>query len=334
MTTSLRWALVGASDIAATRVLPALRARGDDAVGVVSGSAQRARDFAQTHGLSSGGTDLAAALTGVDAVYISSINSQHAEQAMAAIEAGVHVLCEKPLALSAAEADSLVSAADRAGVVLATNHHLTGSPLHVAVREAVAAGRIGELLAARIAHAVLLPQRLQGWRLADPASGGVILDITCHDASVLLPLFGSLPTAVSAHAAHQGQWPSAAPDAVMATMTFSGDRLAQTHDSFTNPHTATTLEVLGSQGSITVTDAMNQDTPGTVELCTDSGREQLQVDTSADLYVIVLDAFTAAVAGTGEPTASGQAGADALRVALAAAESVRTGTAIDPRSVN
>lgn len=334
MTSPIRWTLVGASDIAASRVLPALRARGDEVVAVVSGSAQRAQEFAATHGLQRGETDLQAGFNGVDAVYVSSANDRHYAQALAAINAGLHVLCEKPLALTVTDADNLVSAANAAGVVLATNHHLPGSPLHVAVRNAVADGLIGDLLAARVAHAVMLPPHLQGWRLADPTSGGAILDITCHDASVLLPLFGSLPESVSAHAVHQGQWPTAAPDAVMTVMTFPGGKLAQTHDSFTNPHTNTWLQVLGSDGAITVHEAMTQDTAGTVEISTNAGTEQIDVDTSADLYSIVLDGFAAAIAGTGVPTATGQAGADAVRVALAAVESARAGTAIDPRTLS
>ncbi|MFV0426627.1 MAG: Gfo/Idh/MocA family protein [Beutenbergiaceae bacterium] len=330
---TLRWGLIGASDIAATRVIPALRARGDEVVSIVSGSADRAQEFKRQHHLAQATTELQVGIADVEAVYISSANHLHADQALAAISAGKHVLCEKPLALTVGQAQELVTAADRVGVQLATNHHLPGSPLHVAVREAVDAGRIGTLLAARVAHAVMLPQRLQGWRLSDSTAGGAILDITCHDASVLLPLFGSLPMAVSAHAAHQGRWPAAAPDAVMTTMSFEGGGLAQTHDSFTNPHTATSLHVLGSEGSIVVTDAMTQDTHGTVEIWTDAGRNLVALDTSTDLYRIVADAFAASIAGTASPTATGQAGADAVRVALAALESARTGTAVDPRAL-
>ena len=326
--TALTWSLFGASDIAATRMIPALRARGDAVHAVVSGSADWAAEYAGTHEIPVATTDLAEALgPEVDAVYISSTNDKHLEHALAAIEAGKHVLCEKPLALTVADGEAIVAAAEAAGVVLAVNHHLPGSPLHATVRELVGNGRIGELVSARVMHAVELPERLRGWRLSVPAAegGGVVMDITCHDASVLVPLFGTPPLRVSAIATSQGGWAgTAAPDAVMTVMEFPapdggrGTRLAQTHDAFTVPHDVTRLEVHGTRGSVVVRDAMTQDTPGTVHLTTAAGTEEIEVDCSTDLYTIVLDHFAAALRGEGAPTADGRAGLEAVRLALAA----------------
>src|SRR5205807_621519 len=118
--------------------------------------------------------------------YISTTNELHGEQAIAAATAGRHVLCEKPLALSLVDAWSMVAACERAGVVLATNHHLPAAGTHRAIQRIVADGTIGEPLAVRVFHAVSLPDRLRGWRLTAPERGaGVILDITCHDAAAV-----------------------------------------------------------------------------------------------------------------------------------------------------
>ena len=100
----------------------------------------------------------------VDAVYISTTNELHREQTLAAAAAGKHVLCEKPLALTLADAREMVAACREAGVVMGTNHHLRNAATHRAMREAIAAGRIGQPLAARVFHAVFLPPHLQGWR--------------------------------------------------------------------------------------------------------------------------------------------------------------------------
>ena len=70
----------------------------------------------------------------IDAVYISSRNDQHVGQAVAAAEAGKHILVEKPMALGIADAETMINAARRNGVVLAVNHHLAGSPLHATAR--------------------------------------------------------------------------------------------------------------------------------------------------------------------------------------------------------
>ncbi|MET1086269.1 MAG: Gfo/Idh/MocA family oxidoreductase, partial [Arthrobacter sp.] len=169
---ALKWGLIGASDIAATRVIAAIRASGGDIAGVVSGSAERASGFAASHGLARNTADLDELLGwDIDAVYISSTNALHYDQATRALRAGKHVLCEKPLALEAGQAETMVKLAEETGLVLAANHHLPGSPLHAKARELVAAGTIGTVLSAKVAHAVLLPERLRGWRLGQETPG-------------------------------------------------------------------------------------------------------------------------------------------------------------------
>ena len=130
----------------------------------------------------------------VDAVYISTTNELHRDQVLAAAAAGKHVLCEKPLALSVADARAMVAACTHAGVVMATNHHLRNAATHRKIRELVQAGAIGRPLFARVFHAVYLPPHLQGWRLTSrSAGGGVILDITVHDADTLRFILGAEP---------------------------------------------------------------------------------------------------------------------------------------------
>ncbi len=329
----LRWGLIGASDIARSRVIPAIRACGGTVDAVLSSSPSRAVEYAADNGIPLGTTSLDELLgSDLDAVYISTVNELHHSQAIAALEAGKHVLCEKPLALRVDHAQEMVVLAESRGLVLATNHHLPGSPLHVAVRDLVRAGRIGTVLSARIVHAVMLPEHLRGWRVgAGAPGGGVTMDITCHDASVLNPLLGT-PVRVTAIDVSQGEWDGGAQDAVMTVIEYEGPGghpvLAQTHDAFTVSFGRTSLSVQGTAGSIEVLDAMTQDTAGTVILTTDDGAEQVPVDTSGDLYEIVLRAFAAAVDGTGVPTTTGTAGLTAVQVALAAQEAAHTGRTI------
>jgi 1,5-anhydro-D-fructose reductase (1,5-anhydro-D-mannitol-forming) len=331
MKKKLRWGLIGASDIAASRVLPAMRAIGDDVVGVVSGNDAHAQRYAAEHGLGFATTELDALLgrPDVDAVYISSTNDKHHTQAMAAFAAGKHVLCEKPLALTIADAAEMIDAAERAGLVLAVNHHLTGAGTHRTVQRLVRDGAIGTPLAVRVAHAVLLPERLRGWRLADSPGGGVILDITCHDASVVNPVVGSPPVAVTAMGLTQGPWGSTSYDAAMTVIRYENGVLAQTHDAFTVGFAQTALEVHGTEGSITATGVMTQDPVGNIRLVDASGAREVPVDDRRDLYQIILDAFAAAVAGDGRPTVSGAEATRALAVALAAQESAESGRTVE-----
>lgn len=203
----MRWILVGASTIAAQHMIAAFRGNGDTVARVVSTTPARAADYAAEHGIPLHGADLAAALADpeTDAVYISSTNEKHHAQALAAIAAGKHVLCEKPLSMTVEEAADMVRAADAAGVTFATNHHLRCSGSHQAVRRLIADGRIGRVLSLRIFHAVHLPPNLQGWRIADPAAGGgVIPDITVHNADVARFLLAEDPAAVVAQMAASG----------------------------------------------------------------------------------------------------------------------------------
>lgn len=123
----MNWALFGASTIASQYMIAAIRSQQAGAVGwVVSGNADRAATYAQTHDIAQWSTSVDQALAddSVQAVYISSTNQNHHAQAIVAIAAGKHVLCEKPLAMDAAQARAMVAAAKTAGITLSINHHL------------------------------------------------------------------------------------------------------------------------------------------------------------------------------------------------------------------
>jgi 1,5-anhydro-D-fructose reductase (1,5-anhydro-D-mannitol-forming) len=274
----------------------------------------------------SGSVDDVIARDDIDAVYISTINELHRTHTEAAAAAGKHVLCEKPLALTVEDGRAMLEACERAGVTLATNHHLPGSGIHRTIRRLVADGAVGRVLAVRVFHAVMLPAHLQGgWRLESRTGGGVAMDITCHDASVLNPLLGALPTDVVALAAKQGPWGAAAEDALMSTMRYADGALVQTHDAFTIAYAPTGLHVLGSDGSIEAAEAMVQDPVGTILLRDPRGEREVEPDDRRDLYEINVAAFVAALRGEGAPTATGVDGLRAVQVALAVREAAGSG---------
>jgi 1,5-anhydro-D-fructose reductase (1,5-anhydro-D-mannitol-forming) len=237
----LTFGLIGASYVAVSRMVPAFQANGIRTRALFDTEERRFQYWRNTN-LDLLTSDLAEFLdSDINAVYISSRNDQHAAHAIAAAEARKHVLLEKPMALTVADARAIVASADKAGVQLAVNHHLPGSPLHVTARQLVFDGRIGTLYSARVNHAVLLPEHLRGWRLADVPGGGVVFDITVHDASVLNPLFGGAPKRVTALGVSQAPWNRAGTqDSVMTTIEYPAGAsgvpgLAQTHDAFTVP---------------------------------------------------------------------------------------------------
>ena len=326
--------LMGASNMAMTWMLPALQATGVAVRGLYDDQPHRFRYWADS-GVDGQTTNLDQLLSSdIDAVYISSRNDQHVAQTVAATEAGKHVLVEKPMALDLTEAQTMIEVARRQGVVLAVNHHLVASPLHAAARRLVRQGRIGNLVAARVNHAGLLPADLRGWRMTRAPGAGVIMDLTVHDASVLNPLFGCSPVEVATLGAAQVTWnETGATDSAMTLLRYPSpaagpDRLASTHDSFTVAGSKTSMEMLGDDGAIVIGDAMTQITEGSVSLHASGRVESVEVDTSRSLYVTLLEAFVAAIRGDGRPTVSGEEGRAALEVAIAADRAAATGRTV------
>ncbi|MDO5606489.1 MAG: Gfo/Idh/MocA family oxidoreductase [Paracoccus sp. (in: a-proteobacteria)] len=321
----MKWALIGASNIARAHMIGALRGQGGDIVSVVSGSAAHGRAFADEAGIAHATTSLDEVLgEGTDAVYISSTNEKHLPQALAAISAGKHVLCEKPLAMSVAEAAQMVRAADQAGVVLATNHHLRCAASHIAIRRIIRAGRIGKVLSAQVSHAVALPAHLQGWRINDAAAGGgVIADITVHDADTIRFHLDEDPAEVVAIASG-GVMGRGVEDSVMSVWSMPSGVMVQAHESFTHRFAGTGIAIHGTEGSVIARGVMTQRPVGEVVLRSEAGDEAIGWD-AHDLYAYGVARFMDAVAGRGAPAADGRDGLKSLAVAQAVAGAAATG---------
>ena len=332
---TVKWGLIGASTIARQFLINAIRAQPNSEIAaVMSSSPERAAAYAKENGIALAVSTLDALFgSDIDAVYISTTNELHLEQALAAITAGKHVLCEKPLALTSADARKMVAAGKAAGIVLGTNHHLRNAGSHRAMREAIAAGRIGKPIAARVFHSVYLPENLQGWRITRPeAGGGVVLDITVHDADTLRFVLGDDPLEVSAFTQAAGMATGGLEDGAMCIWRFTSGVIAQSHEGFTTKFAGTGFEVHGSEGSLIAKDVMTQKPIGSVLLRTAKGEEELSFDRE-DLYVRSLRQFHAAIGGEGQPSATGEDGVWSLTSAEAALQSARSGksVAIDPK---
>jgi 1,5-anhydro-D-fructose reductase (1,5-anhydro-D-mannitol-forming) len=330
MNAGLRWGIVGATTIAKEWVINAIRTAGGNVAAVLSSDSARGEAYARDNGIATSVTALEDLLASdIDAVYIATTNELHKPQTLAAASAGKHVLCEKPLALTLADAREMVAACRAAGVVMATNHHLRSAGTHRAMRQAIKDGRIGRPLFVRVFHAVYLPPHLQGWRLNNSrAGGGVVLDITVHDADTLRFVLDDEPVSVSAMVQASGMAAPGLADGIMGVVRFGGGALATFHDAFTTRYATTGFEVHGSEGSLIGTDCMTQAPKGEVLLRTASGEASLPID-HTNLYLRNIRAFHTAVRGEGQPAATGEDGVHSLALALAALQS-----AAERREVN
>lgn len=325
------WGLIGASNIAAQHMVAAIRAQaGHEVVAVASSSKQRAGDFSAANDIAGAYDSVAALLADprVQVVYISTTNELHHDQVLAAAAAGKHVLCEKPLALTVSDALAMVGACRKAGVVMATNHHLRNAATHRRIRELVHSGAIGKPLFARLFHAVYLPPHLQGWRLDKPqAGGGVILDIAVHDVDTLRFILDAEPTEAVGMTQTASMAREGLEDGVMAVLRFDNGVLAQLHDAFTVKHAGTGIEIHGEQGSIIGRDVMTQRPAGDVVLRTAAGEQVVPVEHES-LYQRGVAAFCAAVRGAGSPAATAEDGVRSLAAALAIADACRSHAAV------
>jgi 1,5-anhydro-D-fructose reductase (1,5-anhydro-D-mannitol-forming) len=326
----MQWGLIGASTIAAEHVIRAIRAQPGHAIKtVLSSDRRRGAEYAAQHDIPASTTDLDALLAepDVDAVYISTTNEKHFPQTMAAIAAGKHVLCEKPLAMTVADAVEMVRAAEAKELVFATNHHLRNAGSHLAIRDLIASGRVGTVLSVRVFHAVHLPAHLQGWRINDAAAGGgVIPDIVVHDADTVRFYLDEDPLEVVAKAGASGMG-QGVEDSVMSVWSMPSGAMVQTHESFTHPFAGNGIEVHGTDGSIVARGVMTQRPVGEVALIDGEGRHDVPF-ADHDLYTRALSLFAETVAGKGRPSADGVDGVKSLAVALAVWEAATGGRAV------
>lgn len=325
------WGLIGASDIAAKWVLPAINAQPDcEVLGVFSSDPQRGREYAAANGLAESYDSLDSLLADdrINAVYISTTNELHKEQTLKAAAAAKHILCEKPLSLRVSDAVEMVAACAKAGVVMATNHHLRNSAAHLKIKELLQNDECGEILSARLFHAVYLPEHLQGWRLdAATTGGGVILDITVHDADTIRFHLEQDPYEVMAMEQHGGMGKNQVEDGVMTLMRFSSGIIAMTHESFTHRYAGSGIELHGVKGSIKATNIMTQQPTGEILLTNAQGSKKIDFQPH-NLYERAISLFVKAVQGKGKPAADGIDGIRSLAIALAVKESALSGKAV------
>ncbi len=198
----LRFGLLGAARIAPLALVrPARAVEGIVLEAVAARDGARARKFAAKHGFARVLDSYAALIAdpAIDAIYNPLPNSLHAEWTIRALEAGKHVLCEKPLASNAAESERMAEAAKRSGRVLMEAFHYRFHPLMARVLGILASGEIGQVR--RIETAMCIPLPLPNdirYRLE--LSGGATMDVGCYAIHMLRTVAGEEPEVVSARA--------------------------------------------------------------------------------------------------------------------------------------
>jgi predicted dehydrogenase len=319
---STNWGVISTANI--NRLVLAGAAKSDrvDVVAVASRDQARAEAYAREHGIerAHGSYEALLADPDVDAVYISLPNSLHVEWSVRALEAGKHVLCEKPLDRRPEEVERAFDAANRAGRLLSEAFMYRHNPQTAKIRELVAGGAIGALRLVRAAFSFGLDEP-ENVRLAADLDGGALMDVGCYCVSGSRLLAGEPETAYG----RQVTGPSGVDVLFAATMSFPGDVVAQFDCGFVLPD-RDELEVIGDEGSLFLDDPWHARKP-LIELRRDDGVEELALE-PVDSYRLELENLSDAIEGSAEPLlgradAVGQARAiEALYASAASGEPV------------
>jgi predicted dehydrogenase len=290
-----------------------------DLVGVASRAEERADAYAQEWGIprAYGSYDALLADPEIEAVYISLPNTLHCEWSIRAVEAGKHVLCEKPLTRHPDEARAAFDAADRAGRLLSEAFMYRHNPQTAKLQELVAGGAVGELRLIRSAFSYALFDE-QNIRLRTEVEGGALMDVGCYNVSGSR-LLGGEPDRVWGEAWYG---PTGTDWVFTGTLRFPGDVLA-TFDCGTSLANRDELEAIGSEGSLFLDDPWHCNTP-VIEIRRGGGVERIELE-YADSYRLELENLSAAIRGKGEPLLGREDALNQARVLDALHESATSG---------
>ncbi len=330
MSPPVRWGVLGVAKIATEKVIPAMQnADNGHVVAIASRDAGRAREAASRLGVARayGSYEDLLADPEIEAIYNPLPNELHVEWTLKALAMGKHVLCEKPIALTADEAERLVAARAASGKLVAEAFMVRFHPQWRRVRELVRAGAIGDALAIQtlFAYRLLDPDNVRN----RPPGGGGLYDIGCYAILTARFVFGAEPLRVAATLDID---PAFGTDRLGgAILEFPGGR----HLTFTvatQLASAQRVTVAGTGGRIEVIVPFNAPPDRACEIVIDSGADlfgggaRAESFPAVDQYTLQAQAFARAVRGEAEwefPLEDAHANMRAIDACFRAAKSGR-----------
>ena len=243
--TKLRIGILGTARIATPFLIGTKLSSRAEVVAIASRDPARAKAFADTHNIPHALTyEQLLASKEVDAVYIPLPHNLHAQWSIAALNVGKHVLCEKPLALSEAQAIEMFAAADAAGVVLIEGFPFLYQPETLEIERRIKAGEIGRVQTIYASCGFTLTN-LDDFRLEPSMGGGALMDSGCYPLSFIRQITGARPTQITATA----KWQRGVDQTLAATLGFANGTIAQMSCSFATGLHRTAI-IAGTEGVI------------------------------------------------------------------------------------
>jgi D-xylose 1-dehydrogenase (NADP+, D-xylono-1,5-lactone-forming) len=291
---AVKWGILSTADIN-RKLIPGAHASPQvDLVGVASRDLARANEFAREWQIprTYGSYEALLEDPDIEAVYIPLPNTMHCEWSVRALEAGKHVLCEKPMSRHPEDVEAAFDAAERSDRLLSEAFMYRHNPQTKRLKQLVDDGAIGELRVVRSVFSYSLYDE-RNIRLRTEVEGGALMDVGCYNVSGSR-LLGGEPERVTADAWYG---PTGTDWVFAGTLHFPGDVIGVFHCG-TALVEQDELEVIGSEGSLFVDDPWHCLDP-LIELRRDGEVERIEIE-RADSYRLELENLSAAIRGEGE----------------------------------
>ena len=331
-TRTIRYAVVGLGHIAQVAVLPAFAhaRRNSRLTAVVSGDRTKRREIAKRYRLERAFDydEFDECLQSVDAVYIALPNSMHAHFTIRAARAGVHVLCEKPMAVTAAECRQMIAACRRGQVKLMIAYRLHFETLNLSAIELARNGRLGELKFFNSSFSRTV--RRGDIRTRRAYGGGTLYDIGVYCINAARNLFRGEPTQVSATSINSGLATLAEIDETTAATLRFGDNQVATFVTSFNGSDVAAYRIVGTKGHLHA-DPAYEYAEGLEYTATIDGRTTKKSFGKRDQFAPELLYFSDCILNDTQPEPSGEEGLQDVRIVQALNRSARTGRPVGIR---
>jgi predicted dehydrogenase len=325
-TRSVRYAVVGLGHIAQVAVIPAFAHahKNPELVAIVSGDRTKRREIARRYRIDHAFAyeDFDECLRMVDAVYIALPNSMHAEYAIRSAQAGVHVLCEKPMAVTVAECRRMIAACRRAKVKLMIAYRLHFEEINLAAVDLARSGKLGELKFFNSSFSMTVKRG--DIRTKRAYGGGSLYDIGVYCINAARYLFRAEPTQVSSVSVNSGLATLAEVDETTAAiLRFGNDRVATFVTSF-NAADVAAYRIVGTRGDLHAQPAYEY-ADGLEYTLTVDGKTTRKRVGKRDQFAPELLYFSDCILNNREPEPSGEEGLQDVRIVKALYQSARSG---------
>jgi predicted dehydrogenase len=327
-TSQIRYAVVGLGHIAQVAVLPAFKhARNSQLAGLVSGSPEKLRKLGKKYSVentwSYGEYEECLHSGTIDAVFIALPNDLHRDYTIRAARAGIHILCEKPLAVTARDCQQMIDAAKKHRVKLMTAYRLHTEETNLRASEIANSGKLGDLKYFNSSFSFQVTD-LDNIRLKKKRGGGTLYDIGVYCLNAARYIFRAEPIEVFAFSANSGaKLFREIDESTSVVLRFPDDRLATFTTSFSAAD-ADYFEVIGTEGSLRVEPAFEY--VGELAFKLKTGEKETEKKFAPrDQFGAEISYFSNCILSSKEPEPSGLEGLIDVQIVEAMYQSARTG---------